>query len=134
MHRLVLGLVVIVLSSGCSESMFEEGRYAFDGSPPVHRRSITSITLEPIPEGSSQPLFVMDPESEEFVRQEMDLAAILPSVPDPLPATLDQGDCEFGGDLVITTDGGTTIAYGPCRRPRSINELRARILEFISDS
>jgi hypothetical protein len=123
-----------MLSSGCSESAFDEGRYAFDGNPPVHHRNVMSITLEPIPEGPSAPLFVMNPQSEEFVREEMDLDLILPFVPDPLPATLEQGDCEFGGDLVVTTHVGATIAYGPCRRPSSIEELRARMIEFINEA
>jgi hypothetical protein len=133
MGRVVIAAALALMAS-CVESPFREGRYLFDGRPSIHRRQIESITLEPIPEGPSAPVFVLHPQSEPFVRVELDLAEILSFVPDPLPPTLDQGDCEFGGDVVITAEAGTTIAYGPCRRPRSIEKLRARMIGIINES
>jgi hypothetical protein len=104
-------------------------------NPPVHREDIVSVALEAIPEGAGDLPFVRDPKSEPFGQREEDLAEILRFVPDPLPATLDQGDCEFGGDVVVTTsEVNTTIAYGPCRRPRAIERLRAHMLAIINAS
>ena len=111
---------------------FDSGRYASDGTPAVHRRDIVSVTVEPIPHGPIAGVFVRAPHSERYVREEFDLWELLPFVPDPLPATLDQGACEFGGDLVIETMQGVTIAYGPCVRPAAVNELWARFVEIVS--
>jgi hypothetical protein len=130
-HPRNLPVAVLVVVAACTgsifESPFEGGRYAFDGSPPVHRGEIVSVTVEPIPEGPTAPVFVRHPRGEPFVSRELDLSELLPFVPDPLPATLDQGGCEFGGDLVIVT-GQRTIAYGPCERPATINDLWGHFL------
>jgi hypothetical protein len=132
-RRYAVEAAVLLLAVGCAQPPFEGGRYSFDGTPPIHREGIVSITLDPIPEGPTAPVFVMNPRSVEHVREELDLATLLPHVPDPLPATIDQGDCEFGGDLVVVTNDGATIAYGPCLRPPSINRLWARFIEIISN-
>jgi hypothetical protein len=130
MNRVIVIVATCLLLIGCTAEPrpFDEARYAFDGLPPVHRDDIVSVTLEPIPEGPTAPVFVRHPVSVEFVRQEFDLDKLRPAIPDPLPATLDQGDCEFGGNLVIKTADDRTIAYGPCRRPQSIDELWTRFI------
>jgi hypothetical protein len=109
---------------------FDEARYTFDGSPPVHRDDIASVTLEPVPEGPTAPVFVDDPRSVEFVRDEFDLDELRSAIPDPLPATLDQVNCEFGGNPVITTMDGRTIAYGPASARRRSPLLWSRFLEI----
>ncbi len=129
-------LVLCVLLLGCSSGSPlvwspNDAKYMFDGSPPIHRDDIVSVTLQPIPEGPTAPFFVDHPHSVRYVRQEFDLDRLRPAIPDPLPATLDQVDCPFGGDLVIET-ADRTIAYGPCQRPQSINDLWARFLEIVS--
>jgi hypothetical protein len=105
------------------------GMYAFDGSPIVLRDDILSVTLQPIPEGPTAPVFVDHPHSIEYVRQEFDLDKLRPFIPDPLPATISQADCKVGGDLVIET-ADLTIAYGPCQRPQSINDLWTRFIQI----
>jgi hypothetical protein len=125
MNRVLAAMATCLLLVGCTEGPkpFDEAKYTFGGSPPVHRDDIVSVTLEPIPEGPTAPVFVDHPVSVEYVRQEFDLGKLRLATPDPLPPTLDQGHCEFGGNLVITTADDQTIAYGPCRRPESIDEL-----------
>jgi hypothetical protein len=132
--RSVAVAVACALLVGCAErSMPEwsssEGMYVFDGMPAVHRDDIVSVTTQPIPEGDPAPVFVDHPHSVEYVRQEFDLDKLRPALPDPLPATLDQGDCQIGGVLVIKT-ADRTIAYGPCQRPQSINNLWTRLFEI----
>jgi hypothetical protein len=128
MHRVIVATAACVLLVGCTarSGSFDEAKYTFGGSPPVHREDIVSVTLEPIPEGDPAPVFVDHPVSVEHVRQEFELDRLRPAIPDPLPPTLDQGHCEFGGNLVITTADDRTIAYGPCRRPQSIDDLLTR--------
>jgi hypothetical protein len=132
--RCVVVAVASVLLIGCAErSMPEwsssEGMYVFDGTPAIHRDDIVSVTTQPIPEGPTAPIFVDHAHSVEYVRQEFDLGRLRPAIPDPLPATLDQGDCEVGGTLVIET-ADRTIGYGPCRLPQSILDLWTRLYEI----
>jgi hypothetical protein len=39
----------------------------------------------------------------------------------------------MGGNLIVTLLDGDTITYGPCRRPESINDLWAHMLDLFSD-
>jgi hypothetical protein len=136
-RRAVMSVIVLLLPTGCAESPtrapFESGSYSFDGTPVVHTQDIASITLEPVPEGPTSPVFVRHAQAVADDQLVWRLRELLPFVPDPLPATLDQGECELGGDLVVTTKDGGTIAYGPCRRPQSINSLWAHFLDITSD-
>jgi hypothetical protein len=96
------------------------------------RPRVVSVTTQPIPEGDPAAVFVDDPHSVENARQGSDLNELRPAIPDPLPPTLDQGGCTSGGKLVIKTSDGRTIAYGPSRRPSSIDALWARFSEIVT--
>ena len=74
-----------------------------------------AAALEPVPEGPDFRLSRGDPQWN---------ALSLPArPPEPVPQT-----CETGSNVVLTFSDGRHIAYGPCRRPRVIELLRADLL------
>lgn len=65
----------------------------------------------------------------------MRLGLVEPYIPDPLPLPSDQpNDCEIGGNMVVTFLDGTTLTYGPCERPASIDRLWAAMIFEIGHS
>lgn len=99
----------------------------------VHVEDILRLEIEPYPEGPPGPDFTREPhgKDETYV---FDLHRVERFIPDPLPNTAWQGlACEMGGTLSVTLLGGEeTIAYGPCRRPASINALWAHMIDIAS--
>jgi hypothetical protein len=90
------------------------------GSSPidVHLGDIASLQLQPVPEG---PTLVLKPANQEW-------SLIEGAIPIPLPAPVDQPlGCDSGGDLIVGLKDGRTITYGPCRHPKTIRALWARI-------
>jgi hypothetical protein len=91
---------------------------------PDDHGGIRSLQLVPFPEGPDSPLFEREP-SEVSVP----LSAVSSSIPDPFPAPRWQGlTCTMGGDLVVTFGDGSTVAYGPCKRPAQIERLRTAMI------
>ena len=86
---------------------------------------IASIHLQPVPEGPTGPLFVPRPQGDS----ELPLDLVRGFVLTPLPAPLDQGNCNGGGDLVIVLTSGRRITYGPCRWPAQISLLWGAMIE-----
>jgi hypothetical protein len=101
----------------------------------VHVRDIQSIKIDPYPEGPPGPEFTRGKRPGLFVPEDLffPFDEIGPFVPDPLPNTAWQGlNCTMGGNLIVTLRDRETITYGPCRRPESINELWAHMLDISS--
>lgn len=90
------------------------------------------MSIDPYPEGPRGPTFTRGrrPSPRFF----FPLGDLEPFIPDPLPSTAWQGlNCRMGGNLIVTLLDGDTITYGPCRRPESINDLWAHMLDLFSD-
>ena len=101
----------------------------------VHVRDIESIAIDPYPEGPPGPTFTSTNRPGLFVSPDLyfQLREIEPFIPDPLPNTAWQGiNCQMGGNLIVTLHEGGTITYGPCRRPESMNELWAHMVDLYS--
>jgi hypothetical protein len=124
------GLAVIVL---CVAAVAAWIGYAKSRPLDVHREDIKSVEVQPNPEGPPGPSFTGRPEADLGSRPRP-LSAIAKFIPDPLPHTVWQGfNCQFGGDLIVTLLDGSQIVYGPCRRPSSIDELWAHILDVYTN-
>jgi hypothetical protein len=81
---------------------------------PVHEGP--QLRFERIPTNGSRPLSTID----NFI-------------PDPLPPTVNNWGCSQGGDLIVTLVNGTTVTYGPCYLPTSIDHLWAEIEYVVSN-
>ena len=91
---------------------------------------ITRLEIVPVPEGPVSPTFARQPASEGT----KPLSLVAQYIPDPLPATLYQGPmCRSGGDLIVTFADDSTVTYGPCRRPASIDRLWAGIVYVLEE-
>lgn len=99
----------------------------------IHRAAIKSVEVQPDPEGPPGPVFTRAPDPDRGALSQP-FSAIAEFIPDPLPHSVWQGfNCEFGGDLIVTLLDGSQVVYGPCRRPLSIDELWAHLLDVYSD-
>jgi hypothetical protein len=97
----------------------------------VHVRDIESVMIDPYPEGPPGPTFMRRPKPDRQLHLAFDLIEAF--IPDPLPRTAWQGlSCGTGGNLIVTVRDGDTITYGPCRRPDSINQLWAHMVDIAS--
>lgn len=97
---------------------------------PAEHGGLIRLQLQPVPEGPQSPPFESSPSSEGA----KPLSLVARYIPDPLPAPLYQGPtCRSGGDLVVTFGDGSTITYGPCKRPPSINRLWAWMIYALDD-
>lgn len=98
-----------------------------DSIDPTDHGGIQSLQLVPFPEGPNSPLFERNPSGGS-----VPLSTVLRFVPDPLPRPRWQGlTCGMGGDLVVTFADGTSVSYGPCKRPDSIDRLWSRMIEAL---
>lgn len=124
------GLAVIVLLVAAAAVWIG---YAKSRPLDTHREDIKSVEIQPNPEGPPGPVFTRQPNPDgDSLSQPF--SAIAGFIPDPLPHTVWQGfNCEFGGDLIVTLLDGAQVVYGPCRRPSSIDELWAHILDVYSN-
>jgi hypothetical protein len=106
--------------------------FARSRSLDVHVQDIESVAIDPYPEGPPGPTFTRGPRpSAAFYYP---LEQLEPFIPDPLPNTAWQGlNCGMGGNLIVTLRDGDTVIYGPCRRPESINDLWAHMVDIPSD-
>jgi hypothetical protein len=96
----------------------------------VERADVVSIGLDPYPEGPHSPRFVRAPGEQD----QKPLALVEKFIPVPLPAPKWQGlSCRVGGHVTVELADGRAIAYGPCRRPDSIDRLRDRILDVLDE-
>jgi len=96
--------------------------------PIASHGGVERLQLEPVPEGEVPPAFERSPAAEASIS----LALVASYIPDPLPAPLFQGPtCEFGGNLIVTLADGTTVTYGPCKRPASVERLRGAMLRVL---
>jgi hypothetical protein len=99
----------------------------------IHRQDITSVEGQPNPEGPPGPVFTRDAEGDRGSLSRP-LSAIGQVHPDPFPHTVWQGfNCQIGGDLIVTLLDGTQVAYSPCRRPSSIDELWTHVLDVFTN-
>jgi hypothetical protein len=98
----------------------------------VHVADISSLEIDPYPEGPPGPTFSREPVAED-TSLVFDMKRVEPFIPDPLPNTAWQGfTCSMGGNLIVTLLDAETITYGPCHRPASIDALWAHMFEISS--
>src|SRR5205823_855514 len=93
------------------------------------------VQIVPVPEGPAGPVFVRPgtPSRERPAAPSyLPIDQLAPYAPEVLPAPLDNSGCDVGGSMVLTLAGGSTLTYGPCARPASINHLWAGML-FVID-
>ena len=86
---------------------------------------LTPLFNKPIPIAENDGVVGVDiraiPEGPPFPGVE--LAEIRQYIPDPLPAPLIQGFCQYGGSVTVYLGNCRKVVYGPCRRPVSIDRL-----------
>ncbi len=126
--------ISIAMLVGCtgSGSPTAEGTAASSQVATAGHGKIMSLQLAPIPEGPMSPIFRRDARASE--RFTVVLRSVARYIPHPLPPPLDQGSCETGGNLVVTFADGYKLAYGPCRRPASIDRLWAGMEHTLNHS
>ena len=113
-------LTLSLVASACTSAVHQPPRSVSDGAA-------VKLQILPIPEGPIGPAFVRGASTYDKTVRPMD--AVAQYLPVPFPSQLDQpANCSFGGDLVATFADGTTITYGPCNRPASINRLWAAMI------
>ncbi len=119
MPRFVAGALLLSLV-GCTSNAADIG---------IPKERVVRLEIDPYPEG---------PPSIPFVRGDshadtLPISRVERWIPSPLPAPLDQGSCEFGGNLLVELTDGTVVTYGPCHRPPSIDRLWTRMVDVMSD-
>jgi hypothetical protein len=96
--------------------------------PVAPHGGVERLQLGPFPEGEIPPAFERSPGPEASIP----LALVARSIPDPLPAALFQGwSCGYGGNLIVTLADGTSVTYGPCKRPAPVERLRQAMLRVL---
>lgn len=117
---------VVVLTVSCTGTSNEAPPSPLPSGPqtlPAHA-SITELRIEPVPEGPSM-AFKRDAQADRMISV-LPLDRVEEYIPGPLPSPLDQpGDCELGGNLVVSFSDGSDLTYGPCERPASVDQLWA---------
>lgn len=120
------GRVVLVAAGICLLAACTSGSSA----PTVRGHGdVVGVQLRPVPEGPYSPWFASAGAVPD--RNARPLSLIRRYLPSPLPAPIDQGGCEEGGDLVVRFSDGSEVAYGPCVRPPAIEALRTRVLQAV---
>ena len=98
---------IALLFAGCSTGL--------DMGPRFKATDVVAVQTTAYPEGPSLRIDQRDPVWPR-------IAAALPAT---LPLRLAQpSECSSGNITTIMLRNGSTIAYGPCNRPRSIDALR----------
>ncbi len=120
----VVGFVAAVLIA----SLWWTYGWATGGSSTdVAYSQIASIRTHGVPEGPDDALTYSQTPSE----RSLPIDLIQSHIPQPLPATLDQGiGCDHGGELIVTLTDGHSITYGPCAWPWQISELWGAMTEL----
>jgi hypothetical protein len=110
-------VAIAVVGMGCSSGHTTAKSHSTDVTTPTYGASeVVAVQSTPYPEG---------PASPRVAAGESGWARIAAALPATLPARLVQPPgCSMGNITTITIKGGKTIDYGPCLRPRSIDDLR----------
>jgi hypothetical protein len=77
--------------------------------------SVTSVQTTTFPDRSTV---------VQVSRGDPDWSAVESALPSHLPKPTTDSDCDQGYVTTITLKNGSTLSYGPCRRPKTIDALR----------
>jgi hypothetical protein len=107
---------------GCSSSHASAQSRSTDLTSATYRaRDVVAVQSTPYPEG---------PASPRVRAGESGWSRIAAALPATLPVQLAQPHgCSMGNITTITIKSGKTIDYGPCLRPRSIDDLRCLLAD-----
>jgi hypothetical protein len=108
-----IALICVACSSGHKAT---QSHTAGERSATYQASDVVAVRSTPYPEG---------PPSPRVSVGHSGWSQIAAALPRTLPAQLTQPKgCSAGNITTLTINGGKTIDYGPCLRPRSIDALR----------
>lgn len=110
----IIALMAISAATACDAATDSNERDA------TLTQKVTAVVLEPVPEGQ-----VLEYSDDPDAAASLD--AVREAIPSPLPDPVEQ-ECERGGSVVAHLEDGSTISYGPCELPGSIEELKQAII------